>query len=240
MLLLENACIFNVLLVIPWKMLYFVVFSWIFIENTLNFVGFARFLLFLSIFLAKSLESSEIAWFSCGFIENTVIFVGVAAFLLFLLICVCPNPWNPVKLHGFHEVSLKIPWIYMLCLWFSMDSNGTPSYWHWWFESMDCRSAATLNRSSASRFWCLWKSLGRVSMHAAHPCAHQPPRTMNFEFPAAIYSKILMKTMKSAEIRWPHSMPWAIQTEHVSLGDPQGTEITPKPLVGQLFLKKYS
>ena len=180
------------------------------------------------------------AVFPCIFIENTVNFVGFAWFLLFLLRFVCPNPWNPVKLHCFHVVSLKILWIYMLCLWFSMDSNGTPSYWPWWFECMDCISAATMNRSSASRFWGVWKSLGRVSMHAAHPCAHQPPRTMNFEFPAAIYSKIRMKTMKSKEIRWPHSMPWAIQTKYVSLGDPQTTKIAPKPLVGQLFLKKYS
>ena len=97
---------------------------------------------------------------------------------------------------------MKMLWIYMLCSWFSLDSHGPPPCWHWCLESMDCRSAATLNRSSASRFWCVWKSLGRVSMHAAHPCAHQPPRTMNFEFPAAIYSKIHMKSMKSAEIRW--------------------------------------
>ena len=106
MLLSENVCIFNVLLVFPWKMLYFAVFSCIFIENTLNFVGFAWFFVvfvdicaqilgilwncmvfmrfqwkysdfgwfclicaaFTDICVPKSMESSEIAWFSWGFI----------------------------------------------------------------------------------------------------------------------------------------------------------------------------
>ena len=158
--------------------------------------------------------SVKIQWF-------WLVLLDLCCFYWYLCAQIHGIQWNCMVFMRFH---MKIPWIYMLCLWFSMDSNGTPSYWHWWFESMDCRSAATLNRSFASRFWCLWKSLGRVSMHVAHPCAHQPPRTMNFEFPAAIYSKILMKTMKSAEIQWPHSMLWAIQTKYVSLGESQTTK----------------